>query len=118
MSCIEFKGYIDRAGYGRIGKRLAHRIVAEKHFGSIVGKVVMHICDNRRCVNPKHLRVGTQKDNVQDMFKKGRSPSQSSHCKRGHPRTPENTYTWRQKKKCLICQKYRDSKEYRERRRH
>lgn len=37
------------------------------------GQVVMHRCDNPLCVNPKHLRVGSQGDNVADMWAKGRA---------------------------------------------
>lgn len=33
----------------------------------------MHVCDNRRCVNPNHLKVGTQRDNVMDCIGKGRA---------------------------------------------
>ena len=33
----------------------------------------MHICDNRSCVNPKHLKPGTYKDNILDMYSKGRA---------------------------------------------
>jgi len=36
----------------------------------------MHKCDNRKCVNPSHLKVGTQKENLQDMSNKGRGSRQ------------------------------------------
>jgi hypothetical protein len=36
--------------------------------------VVQHSCDNPACVNPHHLRVGTQHDNVHDSMSKGRKP--------------------------------------------
>jgi len=36
------------------------------------GDPVLHDCDNPRCCNPKHLRVATQKENVNDMIKRGR----------------------------------------------
>lgn len=35
--------------------------------------VIRHKCDNRKCINPEHLEIGTQKDNMQDMVKRGRS---------------------------------------------
>jgi len=35
--------------------------------------VVMHACDNRSCINPDHLSVGTARDNVRDMIAKGRA---------------------------------------------
>lgn len=67
-------------GYGQLkrqdGKNIyAHRASVEIDRGRVVprNRVVMHICDNPLCVNPRHLRVATQKDNVADMHAKGRA---------------------------------------------
>ena len=37
------------------------------------GFVIMHKCDNTICINPEHLKIGTQKENIADMFLKGRA---------------------------------------------
>jgi hypothetical protein len=68
-----FNGY-GRLRHGATGKPAScHRIIYEHHFGPISqGLVVMHTCDNRRCVNPQHLQSGTQGENMLDMYKKGR----------------------------------------------
>lgn len=65
-------------GYGKlsIGKSKqirAHRYMYEKTYGEIPkGMNVLHKCDNPKCVKPEHLFLGTQKDNVSDMMRKGR----------------------------------------------
>ena len=81
--CWPWKLVTGSNGYGllHIGselKQTAHRISYELHFGPIPaldgthGGCVLHKCDNRRCVNPAHLFLGTQGDNLRDMWAKGR----------------------------------------------
>ena len=76
--CWLWSAAVDRHGYGRVGKggktTSAHRVSWELHTGSDAsGKVIHHRCDNPRCVNPHHLSIGTQRDNLRDMRKKGRA---------------------------------------------
>lgn len=77
--CIVYKGATDKWGYAHVGvggKRVqAHRYAYERFNGPIPkGMLVCHSCDNPPCVNPKHLFLGTDMQNTQDMIRKGRKP--------------------------------------------
>lgn len=85
--CWEWQGILTDNGYGstsfgrvhnvpgKKGPRQAHRV----SYSLLVGEIpeallILHSCDNRKCVNPAHLRPGTHKDNIHDALDRGRFP--------------------------------------------
>lgn len=76
--CWEWQGSLNNCGYGFFAiksgfQKTAHRASFELYIGTIPDKMkVCHECDNTLCVNPNHLFLGTQQDNMDDMYKKGR----------------------------------------------
>ncbi len=74
--CVMWPGKRDRDGYGVLSNKRnvrAHRFMFELFRGAVgPGQVVMHACDTPSCVNPAHLSLGTQADNMADRDRKGR----------------------------------------------
>lgn len=75
--CLHWTGRRDPNGYGRIdfrgAPRLAHRVAYELTYGEAPGdRFVCHSCDNPSCVEPAHLWLGSQSDNMSDAATKGR----------------------------------------------
>lgn len=96
-TCWNWTAYTDRSGYGsfRFNNKIhkAHRISFLLANGYIDNNLdVLHGCDNPSCVNPEHLRLGTDKDNVQDTLNRKRHfQTNQTHCFRGHEFTKSNT---------------------------
>ena len=115
--CWEWKAGANGEGYGVFypngaigGPVRAHRYSYEITHGAIEpGKLILHSCDNPRCVNPHHLRQGTQSDNLMDREKRKRGNyycSNRTACKNGHEYTSESTYiTKKGTRECKICRR-------------
>lgn len=89
-TCWLWAAYKDKKGYGRFSYKradgvqrmiTAHRVAYTLYKGHIPKDLfVCHTCDNPPCVNPDHLFLGTNDDNVKDKMKKGRHVAAGTHC--------------------------------------
>lgn len=121
--CWLWSGTLTKQGYGHIRwkKRtlLCHR-VSYCFFIAPFNKNIccLHHCDNPSCVNPNHLFLGTNKENMNDRDRKGRHVAwhlRQKECKNGHPYVHgsfnfELNQSGRPRRRCLICRRLTDKK--------
>jgi hypothetical protein len=79
MSCVNWPFSRNKAGYGRVvdpstkKHYFVHRLAYEAAYGNVPsGHVIRHTCDNPSCFALEHLALGTQKENIQESYNKGR----------------------------------------------
>ncbi len=121
-ACWEWPWSPNTKGYGTIKPKGKTMMVHRIAFGSRVspipgGLFVCHHCDNPPCARPSHLFLGTQKDNIADMLRKGRghnplmeANAAKTHCVRGHAFNLTNTHvmiaeTGRIHRECRTCRR-------------
>lgn len=123
--CWLWIGTTHRKGYGqiRIGTRkknkiyMAHRVSYEIHKRTIPdGLQLDHLCRVRCCINPDHLEPVTNRENCRRGLT-GKYQRAKTHCAKGHPYSPENTYWWRGFRHCRECKRADRRRYYRERER-
>ena len=90
--CVDFDSCKNGNGYpqvffdrsAKLASRVSYAAANKIELSSMAGKVVRHSCDNPACVNPRHLLLGTQMDNVQDMITRGRKVNPSNISGENH----------------------------------
>ncbi len=117
--CWEWRGHRNHDGYGRLSLRfgvrnrrlvMAHRFMYEAFMGPIPpGLECDHLCKNRGCVNPAHLRAVPHAVNMEgrDYAKVRAVNASKTHCPQGHAYTSENTYRrpGGKGRDCLSCRR-------------
>jgi hypothetical protein len=104
-SCLQSNGYHKINYEGKTD--WLHRISYSIFKGDPSGLMVLHSCNNRRCFNPQHLRLGNNSDNQIDSVKAGtHNKARLTHCKNGHPLTSDYIYPCEKtlrRRRCIIC---------------
>lgn len=114
--CWLWQRRIDVHGYGRLGKRLAHRLSYEAIIGPIPkGLTLDHLCRTPMCVNPDHLEPVTNRENILRGHGPSALASRATHCKHGHEFSADNTLICRGHRYCRACIRRRNA-EWRARR--
>lgn len=111
--CLVWNGPLNNDGYGMfyLGRlhMLAHRFSYSHFVGPIpAGRVLDHICRNRPCARPDHLRPVTQRQNcLENSASIQALNARKTHCKRGHPFDAGNTRPMRSRghvgRQCIAC---------------
>lgn len=106
--CWEWQGHIIHNGYGQFGLNSkvvgSHRFAYELYNGKIPqGMTVDHLCRNRKCCNPEHLEIVTNKENILRGIGITAINSKKTHCKRGHPLSGDNLYKYKNMRECKKC---------------
>jgi hypothetical protein len=88
--CVLWTGHRDPGGYGRMNlpgtTRGAHRVAWEVAHGPIPeGMLVLHTCDNPRCCNPAHLKLGTHAENMRDKAERRRGKGAKARDRKENP---------------------------------
>ena len=119
--CWHWSGSSDKDGYGVISmfgsQQRAHRVSLVIAGTDVSNGLACHTCDNPSCVNPNHLYVGDQKQNVRDAMLKGRRNtgwSERKHCIHGHPLSGKNLYIYKNtgQRMCRKCRSVRSLEKY------
>lgn len=118
--CWAWTGTKDPKGYGRWGRKIASRHSWELANGSIPeGMWVLHHCDNKPCVNPRHLYLGTVVENTRDAMARDRvHRPRKALCPEGHPKEGDNLVVVVQgtqhSYRCRKCENTRSARRQRE----
>jgi hypothetical protein len=115
--CWLWLGQYNNVRYGRFdiylkggrGKHiLAHRFAYEDVIGPIPRTLVIdHMCNNRGCVNPAHLRVTTQRENILRGTSGSAINAAKTHCPAGHPYSGSNLSIRKRGRACKACARHR-----------